>query len=298
MLQILNLNVFLLQTSAIEHPEKPIKGSEENYYRLMYASTNNYYSTSWTSPSNSFIDLITNDDETVSCGKQLKFKVYYTVPVDTKPEPIKFTYMVQSKGNIIQTGVQTPEIKETTSDSIVNSNDLMGIPVFKYSDASTPQNKLFEFELSIDVTPEMSPSAKLLIYYTRADREVVSTYRDLKIDHCFQNQVDASWKKSEIYPGEEGQLEVKAAPKSLCSISAVDKSSSFLGKSSKITKEQIFDSLKRFQLDANSAPIQAGSFDHCAHYGKIYKSIILNTKPSRCSMNISHHPVPLTKVNR
>jgi hypothetical protein len=67
------------------------------------------------------------------------------------------------------------------------------------------------------------------------------------------------------FPGSEAQLEISAAPHSLCALSAVDKSITFLGKpGGKLDVERTFQDLSRFAIDANSPPLQTDPWEYCA----------------------------------
>jgi hypothetical protein len=78
-------------------------------------------------------------------------------------------------------------------------------------------------------------------------------------------QVIATFSEHRQFPGSEAQLDISAAPYSLCAVSAVDKSISFLGKpGSKLDVDRMFQDLSRFAIDANSAPLQTDPWEYCA----------------------------------
>lgn len=78
-------------------------------------------------------------------------------------------------------------------------------------------------------------------------------------------QVSATFSEQRQFPGSEAQLEILAAPHSLCALSAVDKSTSFLAKSgNKLDMERVFQELSRFPIDAKSAPLQSDPQEYCA----------------------------------
>lgn len=78
-------------------------------------------------------------------------------------------------------------------------------------------------------------------------------------------QVSATFSENRQFPGSEAQLEITAAPQSLCALSAVDKSTSFLAKpGNKVDMERVFQELSRFPIDANSAPLQSDPWEYCA----------------------------------
>lgn len=98
----------------------------------------------------------------------------------------------------------------------------------------------------------MAPVSELLLYYVRSDGEIVATTYSIKVGHCFENKVKTAWHTDAQTPGTTTQYHVEAAPWSLCGISAVDKSTRFLGGSKRnlIDVDQTFEQLKRFQIES------------------------------------------------
>jgi hypothetical protein len=78
-------------------------------------------------------------------------------------------------------------------------------------------------------------------------------------------QVSATFSEQRKFPGSEAELQISAAPRSLCALSAVDKSASFLTKpGSKVDMDRVFQDLARFPVDTNSAPLQSDPWEYCA----------------------------------
>jgi len=102
----------------------------------------------------------------------------------------------------------------------------------------------------------MAPVSELLLYYVRPDGEIVATTYSIKVGHCFENKVKSAWHTDAQTPGTVTQYHVEAAPWSLCGISAVDKSTRFLGsKANLIDADQTFEQLKRFYIEPELRPI-------------------------------------------
>jgi hypothetical protein len=92
-------------------------------------------------------------------------------------------------------------------------------------------------------------------------------------------QVSARFSELRQFPGSEAQLEISAAPHSLCALSAVDKSITFLEKTgSRLDVDRMFQDLSRFAIDANSAPLQTDPWEYCARSE-------LNNKPNRVRLS-------------
>ena len=78
-------------------------------------------------------------------------------------------------------------------------------------------------------------------------------------------QVTASFSEQRMYPGSEAELQISSAPLSLCALTAVDKSTSFLSKrTNRVDMDRVFQDLARFPIDANSSPLQSDHWDYCA----------------------------------
>jgi hypothetical protein len=78
-------------------------------------------------------------------------------------------------------------------------------------------------------------------------------------------QVSAMFSEQRQFPGSEAQLQISAAPHSLCALSAVDKSTSLLAKpGSKVDMDRVFQDLARFPIDTNSPPLQSDPWEYCA----------------------------------
>lgn len=78
-------------------------------------------------------------------------------------------------------------------------------------------------------------------------------------------QVSAKFSEQHLFPGSEVQLDISAAPHSLCAVSAVDKSTSFMAKpGNKLDMDQVFQDLSHFPIDANAVPLQSDPWEYCA----------------------------------
>lgn len=109
----------------------------------------------------------------------------------------------------------------------------------------------------------MAPISELLLYYVRPDGEIVATTYSIEVGNCFENKVKSAWHTDAQTPGTATLYHVEAAPWSLCGISAVDKSTRFLGgsKSNLIDAERSFEQLKRFHIEPETRPIW--TWTHC-----------------------------------
>ncbi|XP_037083771.1 alpha-1-macroglobulin-like isoform X2 [Pollicipes pollicipes] len=117
--------------------------------------------------------------------------------------------------------------------------------------------------LTLPVTPAMSPQFKLLVFFVLDSGEVVSDAVVLKVEQCFNNQVDVSWDKETARPGESASFTVSASPNSVCGVSAVDRSTELLGTGNQITVEGVFSQLRQFISQGYHTPEQVTTRDYC-----------------------------------
>ncbi|NXM61047.1 A2ML1 protein, partial [Illadopsis cleaveri] len=83
---------------------------------------------------------------------------------------------------------------------------------------------LGSFSLTLPVGNDFLPDIKLLVYAVFSDGEVVADVEHFKVEKCFRHKVALEFSHKEEVPGSEVRLNLKAAPGSLCSVRAVDKS--------------------------------------------------------------------------
>lgn len=93
-----------------------------------------------------------------------------------------------------------------------------------------------------------APAFKLLVYYVRADGEVVADEQSFVTAECLVNDVGVEFQPPRRLPGEKTLVSIKAAPESLCGFSIVDKSVSLMGSKNTLKKEDIFEWLKKGEI--------------------------------------------------
>ncbi|NXV04643.1 A2ML1 protein, partial [Cettia cetti] len=83
---------------------------------------------------------------------------------------------------------------------------------------------LGSFSLTLPVGNDFLPDIKLLVYVVFSDGEVVADVEQFEVEKCFRHKVALEFSHKEEVPGSKVRLNLKAAPGSLCSVRAVDKS--------------------------------------------------------------------------
>ncbi|XP_033626083.1 CD109 antigen-like isoform X2 [Asterias rubens] len=168
------------------------------------------------SPSNQFLQIIAQGTSFQS-GSMASFEVR------TTEAPSKLSYQVVSKGNII------------LSESVSNV-------------ASTTTTIL-----TLELTHEMAPQARLIVSYIRDENfEVVLDSININVDGAFQNEVTVTFDQDEVKPGDNINLEVTAEANSYVGILAIDTSVMLLKTGNDITQNQVIEALGEFDTTDQS----------------------------------------------
>ncbi|RZF43399.1 hypothetical protein LSTR_LSTR001660 [Laodelphax striatellus] len=198
---LLNSSSALILTAvSVEHKDKFYPGEHWNL-RMVQPKAHQPLK-AWFSPSQSYIDVSTVMP--VACNKEYNFKAQYTVRNFSEATPT-FTYMVESRGDLLQIGSYRPE-----NELKILHKMAVGFPPAR------------SFKLPLKITPSMSPESRVLVYYTRPDGEIVADSMIVLVDHCFPNKVSTRWSQYRLEPGSNVSLSIRAAPNSLCASNIID----------------------------------------------------------------------------
>ncbi|NWU69459.1 A2ML1 protein, partial [Pterocles burchelli] len=102
------------------------------------------------------------------------------------------------------------------------------------------------FSLGLPISPELAPTAKVLGYVVLPNGEMVADSAELKVAKCFPNKVKMAFSEDRALPGSALQLELGAAPGSLCAIRAVDRSVLLLKPEAELNTEAVYKVLPSF----------------------------------------------------
>ncbi|KAK3100069.1 hypothetical protein FSP39_014251 [Pinctada imbricata] len=172
------------------------------------------------SPSNSYVQLFVKSSR-LRAGTAASFDVKSTQPVS------ELTYQILSRGSIVKAG------------KVDGSN-----------------SKTFSF--TIPVNAKMAPNARIVIYYVRADGEIVTDSISFDVDGVFQNQVSIGFDKTKAQPGDHVNVQVTADPHSLVSLLAVDQSVLLLKSGNDITPEEVISELKSYDTIQDQSSFYGG----------------------------------------
>uniref|UniRef100_H3A420 Alpha-2-macroglobulin n=1 Tax=Latimeria chalumnae TaxID=7897 RepID=H3A420_LATCH len=166
------------------------------WYRNAVSFIEHFYSTG-----GSFL-IIQPIQTELSCDTKQAVQVDYSISrkeSEKTTNSLDFYYLVLSKGKIILDGH-----KELA---------LGNLEVLKGT-----------FSVSLPVSLDVAPVAKMLIYTILPDGEVLADAARFKISKCLRNKANLKFSVLEDFPGADVNLHLQASPGSLCSVRAVDKS--------------------------------------------------------------------------
>ncbi|NWQ67152.1 A2ML1 protein, partial [Neopipo cinnamomea] len=103
------------------------------------------------------------------------------------------------------------------------------------------------FSLELPIGVELAPMAKALCYVVLPNGEMVADSAELEVTKCFPNKVKMAFSEDRAVPGTALQLELGAAPGSLCAVRAVDRSVLLLKPEAELTAEAIYKVLPQWK---------------------------------------------------
>ncbi|KAG7168925.1 Murinoglobulin-2-like 4, partial [Homarus americanus] len=104
--------------------------------------------------------------------------------------------------------------------------------------------------INVNLPPTASPKAKVLVWYTREDGEVVADTRELEVEKCLGSSASLTWSESQAQPGQQTTLTLSSDPNSVCSLGVVDRSSELLATDpDPITLEKLFNFADDFDIN-------------------------------------------------
>ncbi|XP_074757977.1 alpha-2-macroglobulin-like protein 1 [Athene noctua] len=153
------------------------------------------------SESNSFLEIKAWND-VMPCDQEQEVQVDYILDrnkFSSEADHIDFYYLVISKGKILSSGEKQ-------------------VPIIQ------PEKLQGSFSLTLTTGNDFLPDIQLLLYAVFLDGEVVADVEEFQVEKCFRHKVSLDFSRKEEVPGSTVSLDLKAAPGSLCSVQAVDKS--------------------------------------------------------------------------
>uniref|UniRef100_A0A3P9BYT9 Alpha-2-macroglobulin n=1 Tax=Maylandia zebra TaxID=106582 RepID=A0A3P9BYT9_9CICH len=100
-----------------------------------------------------------------------------------------------------------------------------------------------QVSFKVRVSPEMAPEFQVVAYAVLPSEDVIAHSADFSTEKCFSNKVSVEFSPSSAVPGEETNMQVTALPRSLCGVSAIDKSVLIKEPGKTLDADKIFDLL-------------------------------------------------------
>nr|XP_053637252.1 LOW QUALITY PROTEIN: alpha-2-macroglobulin-like [Cherax quadricarinatus] len=197
-----------IQIKAVDYPS--VKNPVSNWRPIMYESIFMLHVKSYHSPSRSSL-IIYAPKKHLPCSTEYR---ELTIPImfaAVNQNRATVTVQVVSRGQIQFSRTEEHELLPTNLP-LDEAHLVEPLP-------EPPQNVVRGFiEIPIRLPPTASPRAKVVVWYTRDDGEVVPDSREVDINKCFWNKVNLSWSNSRVQPGEQVNLDLSAEPESICSL--------------------------------------------------------------------------------
>ncbi|XP_040594422.1 alpha-2-macroglobulin-like protein 1 isoform X3 [Mesocricetus auratus] len=204
------------------------------YYQNAYLHLRPFYNTT-----RSFLG-IRRPSGLVRCGQTQEVLVDYSIdPKDASPDQeVIFSYYVTGKGSLQAEGQKHLKVKE-----------------------KGPKGS---FSFSLTFTSRMAPSPSLIIYTVFPSGGVIADKIQFSMEMCFDNQVSIGFSPSQQLPGTDVELQLQAAPGSLCAVRAVDESVLLLRPERELSNSSVYG---MFPSWYNFYPYQVAEYDECPAFG-------------------------------
>jgi hypothetical protein len=177
------------------------------------------------SPSSTYVMLSQIHPLEVSkCRSVQQFTVQYTTDRVKEHENITFYYMVKTRGQIHKLRQITHNVRKHYPNYMNEYKDFIGSTHRHLKSGSSIGKFILKFKLD----DKIISNYHLLVYYVSPDGEVVSATKEVEVEPCLNNKVEANWSHKQITPGGTASLLLETKSDSLCSISAIDKATTFM----------------------------------------------------------------------
>ncbi|XP_007935351.1 alpha-2-macroglobulin-like protein 1 [Orycteropus afer afer] len=204
------------------------------YYQNAYLHLRPFYNTT-----RSFLG-IQRLNGVLKCGQPQEVLVdYYIDPADASPDQeIIFSYYLIGKGNL-----------EMEGQKHLNSKK------------KGPKGS---FSLSLTFTSRLAPDPSLVIYAIFPSGGIIADKIQFSVEMCFDNQVSLGFLPPQQLPGADVELELQAAPGSLCAVRAVDKSVLLTRPERELSNSSVY---RMFPFWYGHYPYQVAEYDECPASG-------------------------------
>ncbi|XP_071618219.1 alpha-2-macroglobulin-like protein 1 [Heliangelus exortis] len=177
---------------------------------------------------------------TLPCGLRQNVQVTFVVSRDDLGEDtsrIGFAYYVTGRTGIVVRGQKTVQVGK--------------LHMLKGS-----------FSIPLTFTADFTPSPSLVVYAIFPRGGVAADSIRFDVALCFENQVKVGFPAREAHTGSTVQLQLQAAPGSLCAVQAVDENMFTARLQSELTSQTVYGLFPAAYRHGYPAPVEEHS-DHC-----------------------------------
>ncbi|NXC40589.1 A2ML1 protein, partial [Penelope pileata] len=177
---------------------------------------------------------------TLPCGLKQTVHVTFTLSRDDLGEDtsrIGFAYYVTGKAGIVIRGWRSVQVGKL--------NMLKG-----------------SFLIPLIFTADFAPSPSLIVYTIFPTGGMAADSIRFDVSLCFENQVKVGFPAKETHPGSTVQLQLQAAPGSMCAVQAVDKNMFLMRPESELTSQTVYGLFPEIYRHGYPAQVEEHS-DHC-----------------------------------
>ncbi|NXK50749.1 A2ML1 protein, partial [Chauna torquata] len=118
------------------------------------------------------------------------------------------------------------------------------------------------FSIPLTLTADFTPSPSLVVYAIFPNGGVTADSIQFDAAFCFENQVKVDFPAKETHPGSTVQLQLQAAPGSMCAVQAVDESMFLLRPDSELTSQMVYGLFPAIYRHGYPTQVEEHS-DHC-----------------------------------
>ncbi|CAK8682027.1 unnamed protein product [Clavelina lepadiformis] len=201
----------------------------------------------WFSPTNCHL-LAQGPEGTLTAGEQAQVLIKSSCPCN-----FTIVYEILSRGNIAQSGSKRVD---SGNSVVLDSRRRRAVEAFGDGPIELPSsedevmdNHVCQTSLTIDVIPEMSPMARMLVYYVKDDGEGVADSIHLPVKPKLTNEVRVVTSEDQTTPGSEVNLQVTSDPGSCVCLVMVDRSVHLMKPEYMVSPENIFEELETYDLN-------------------------------------------------
>ncbi|XP_072334709.1 alpha-2-macroglobulin-like [Scyliorhinus torazame] len=218
----------------------PHHQSAHHLVKPFYSRSNSYFS-------------IRNHRHDLACDSELDVNVGYTIKALSAQEKhdLDVFYLVMSRGLIVA-------FKKKTI-SVGGSEGTKG-----------------HFHLSLPINAAMSPAFRLLVFTILPDGETIGDSAKFQVSKCFRNKVSLHFSVAEDLPKSHVNLDVHAAPDSLCGLRVVDRSVLLLKPEKELSRNSVYSLLPVLDLSGYHYRVQEGAQEFCRRQGRWSEPVSMN----------------------